>query len=84
MVRVCTKRGPCRPFYSNSDLFVNSVGYLCDKDSAISVHAKSITSDTTLDFGSTPTASLIFAVAVLPVAISLAAGITIWYRRKNS
>ena len=70
--------------YSNSDLFVNSVGYLCDKDSAISVHAKSITSDTTLDFGSTPTASLIFAVAVLPVAISLAAGITIWYRRKNS
>lgn len=70
--------------YSNSDLFVNSIGYLCNKDSAISVHAKSITSDTTLDFGDTPTASLIFAIAVLPVFISLAVGITIWYRRKNS
>lgn len=69
--------------YSNSDLFVNSIGYLCDKDSAVTLHAKSVTSDTTLDFSRTNTGGIIFIIAVVPAIASIAAGFIIWYRRKN-
>lgn len=69
--------------YSNSDLFVNAVGYLCDKDSAVTLHAKSVTSDTTLDFSRTNTGFIIFILAVVPAIASIAAGFIIWYRRKN-
>lgn len=69
---------------ANSDLFVNSIGYLCDKDSAITIHAKAITSDTTLDFSGTSTGLLVVLTAILPALIAVAAGFIIWYRRKYS
>lgn len=69
--------------YANSDLFINSVGYLCDKDNAIAVHAKAITSDTTLDFGNVGTSSVFILIAAAPALLSLIAGFIIWYRRKN-
>lgn len=69
---------------ANSDLFVNSVGYLCDKDSAITIHAKSVTSDTTLDFSGTSTGFLVVLIVVLPAFAAIAAGFIIWYRRKYS
>lgn len=70
--------------FANSDLFVNSVGYLCDKDSAITIHAKAITSDTTLDFSGISTGVLTALIVVLPALIAAAAGFIIWYRRKYS
>ena len=69
--------------YSNSDLFVNSVGYLCDKDSAVTLHAKTVTSDSTLDFSRTSTGAIIFIIAILPAVAAVAAGFIIRYRRKN-
>ncbi len=69
--------------YSNSDLFVNSVGYLCDKDNAVAIHAKSITSDTALKFSKGATGYLVAVIAVLPALICITAGFVIWYRRKN-
>lgn len=69
--------------YSNSDLFVNSIGYLCDKDSAITLHAKTVTSDNTLDFSRTSTGAIIFIIAILPAVAAVAAGFIIRYRRKN-
>ncbi len=68
----------------NSDLFVNSIGYLCDKDSAITIHAKMITSDTTLDFSQTSTGFITFMIAIVPAIIAIVVGVTIWHRRKNS
>lgn len=69
---------------SNSDLFVNSIGWLCDKDSAVTIHAKAVTSDTTLDFSEGSAGVIVVLTAVVPAVCAVAAGFIIWYRRKNS
>ncbi|MCD7827891.1 MAG: GldG family protein [Clostridiales bacterium] len=68
----------------NSDLFVNAIGYLCDKDSAIAIHAKMITSDSTLDFSNTSTGFITFVIAVVPALAAIIAGFVIWYKRRNT
>ncbi len=69
---------------ANIDLLINSIGWLCDKESAISVHAKTITSSTTLDFSYSSTVPLMIAITALPALIAIIVGVVIWYKRRNS
>lgn len=67
---------------TNDDLFVNSIGYLCDKDSAINVHAKSFTSTSTLEFGDSKAVPTIVTV-ILPTLITVAFAAIVLFRRKK-
>lgn len=69
---------------ANIDLFINSIGWLCDKENAISVHAKTITTSTTLDFSNSSTVPLMIVIAVLPALASIIVGVVIWYKRRYS
>ncbi len=69
---------------ANIDLFINSIGWLCDKENAISVHAKTITSSTSLDFSNSSTLPLMLAITALPALIVIIVGVVIWYKRRNS
>lgn len=67
---------------SNVDLMVNSIGYMCEHETSVTIDAKSMTTETI-----TPTAasvnmqSLIFVI-LLPAGL-LIAGIVIWLRRRK-
>lgn len=67
---------------ANQDLFLNCVGWTCEKEGGISIHAKAITAEYLTM--STFTASLLtlMVVGVLPAAY-LGMGIRIWIRRKR-
>lgn len=67
--------------FSNGDLFINAVAYLCDKDSAITIHAKPVTSDATLDFSSFGGA-ITLVLCFAPAVIAVVAGIIIKLRRR--
>lgn len=69
--------------YANSDLFINAVAFLCDKDSAVTLHAKAVTSDNTLDFTRTNTGFIVFLLSILPAVAAVIAGFAIWFRRRN-
>ncbi len=66
---------------ANHDLFLNAVGWMCEHESAISIHAKSLAeSRLTLTAGQSRLWTILFVLAV-PV-LFLAAGIAIWLRRR--
>ncbi len=67
---------------SNSDIFINSVSYLCGKENALTIHPKPVTSDTTLDFGEGKAQSFLTAALIIPVAAAIIAGVWIRERRK--
>lgn len=71
-------------FTCNVDLFKNCVSWLCDKENSISVHAKALSTESKLTFGS-DTFNSVFRVVMLiavPAAI-IAVGIVVWYRRRT-
>ena len=67
----------------NQDFFLNALGYLCQAEqSSLSIHAKSLDSETlTLDSAAVSTLT-VAVVGVIPAAC-LALGIVIWIRRKR-
>jgi len=66
----------------NEDFFINALSWMCDKEDAISIHAKSM-SYNYLTISSAASSWLsILVVGVIP-ACYLAVGIVIWSRRKR-
>ena len=66
----------------NTDLILNSIGWLCEHESAISIHAKSMVEDTLIvPAGTVYTLSFLFVV-LIPLVL-LAAGIFITIRRRH-
>lgn len=67
----------------NQDFFLNALGYLCQAEqSSLSIHAKSLDSETlTLDSAAV-SALTVAVVGVIPAAC-MALGIVIWIRRKR-
>ena len=67
----------------NYTLLVNSIGWMCEHENAVSIHGKSVMAS----YLTVPAASAsrwsVFFIGVLPVLLILAAGI-IWYRRKRA
>lgn len=66
----------------NSDLFINSLNWMCEQEEAISIRSKSMDNQTL----TVPTAQNSFwstiMIGIIPAAL-LALGIVIWYRRKR-
>ena len=67
----------------NQDFFLNALGYLCQAEqSSLSIHAKSLSSDTLIMDSATVSALTIAVVGVIPAAV-ITLGIVIWIRRKR-
>ena len=67
----------------NQDFFLNALGYLCQAEqSSLSIHAKSLSSDTLTMDSATVSALTIAVVGVIPAAV-ITLGIVIWIRRKR-
>lgn len=67
----------------NQDFFLNALGYLCQAEqSSLSIHAKSLSSDTLTMDSAAVSALTVAVVGVIPAAV-IALGIVIWIRRKR-
>ncbi len=67
----------------NQDFFLNALNYLCDgEESGISIHAKSLSSETLTMSSSTVSMLTVLVVGLIPAGY-LAAGLVIWVRRKR-
>ncbi len=66
----------------NQDLFLNCLNYMAGDEDSISIHAKSLISDSLVMDSGTANFLGILVIAVLPI-ICLAVGIVIWFRRRN-
>ena len=67
----------------NQDFFLNALGYLCQAEqSSLSIHAKSLSSETLTMDSATVLALAIAVVGVIPAAV-ITLGIVIWIRRKR-
>ena len=67
----------------NQDFFLNALGYLCQAEqSSLSIHAKSLSSDTLTMDSAAVSALTVAVVGVIPVAV-ITLGIVIWIRRKR-
>jgi len=67
---------------ANMDMFLNSLGYLTNKESSISIHAKSLEMEYLTVPNQAASRLMILFVIVIPVAF-LATGVGIWIRRKR-
>lgn len=67
----------------NYTLLINSIGWMCEHENAISIHGKSVMAS----YLTVPAASgsrwSVFFIGVLPAILLLTAGI-VWYRRKRA
>lgn len=66
----------------NQDFFLNCLNWMCQQDSGISIHAKSMSYEYLTISSATATSLTLLIVAVLPIAC-LCAGIWVWIRRKR-
>ena len=67
----------------NQDFFLNALGYLCQAEqSSLSIHAKSLSSDTLTMDSAVVSALTVAVVGVIPAAV-ITLGIVIWIRRKR-
>lgn len=67
----------------NQDFFLNALGYLCQAEqSSLSIHAKSLSSDTLTMDSAAVSALTVAVVGVIPAAV-ITLGIVIWIRRKR-
>lgn len=71
-------------FSLNIDLFKNSISWLCDKENSISVHAKALSTESKLTFGSDSfnTAFRVIMTVIVPAAIIIC-GVAVWYKRRS-
>ena len=67
---------------ANQDFFLNCMGWTCEKEEGISIHAKTMTTEYLTMSASTASLLTLLVVAVLPVGY-LAFGLRIWIRRKR-
>lgn len=68
---------------ANQDFFLNCMGWTCEKEEGISIHAKTMTTEYLTMSASTASLLTLLVVAVLPAGY-LAFGLRIWIRRKQS
>lgn len=67
----------------NQDFFLNALGYLCQAEqSSLSIHAKSLSSDTLTMDSAAVSALTVAVVGVIPAAV-ITLGIVIWIGRKR-
>lgn len=67
---------------ANQDFFLNCMGWTCEKEEGISIHAKTMTTEYLTMSASTASLLTLLVVAVLPAGY-LAFGLRIWIRRKR-
>ena len=66
----------------NYDLFLNTLGWMCERESSISIHSKSLSVEY-LNINAADGRSLnIFFIGILPLAAIVIGGV-VWYRRKK-
>lgn len=66
---------------ANTDFFLNAVGWACEQEQTVSIHAKSLDYDRlTIPTGTGNLLTLVM-VALIPLAF-VAAGVLVWYRRR--
>ena len=66
----------------NQDFFLNCISWMCDQESGISIHAKSISNAYLTISSGTSSLLTLLMIGVLPIGY-LAIGIVIWVRRKK-
>lgn len=66
----------------NQDFFLNALGWMCDHQESITIHAKSLDYESLTMSGGTSAILSLFVVAVIPLAY-LGFGFYIWIRRKR-
>ncbi|MCD8087724.1 MAG: GldG family protein [Oscillospiraceae bacterium] len=67
---------------ANEDLFLNAVDWLCEKDSSISIHTKTISSDY-LSFSDSSASTLKTLLVIVVPVLFLASGVVIFIRRRR-
>ncbi|MDD7388277.1 MAG: GldG family protein [Lachnospiraceae bacterium] len=67
---------------SNVDLLVNSIGYMCEHESSVTIEAKSMTTETITPSAAAVSFQALFFVILLP-AVLLITGIVIWVKRRK-
>lgn len=67
---------------ANQDFFLNCMGWTCEKEEGISIHAKTMTTEYLTMSASTASLLTLLVVAMLPAGY-LAFGLRIWIRRKR-
>lgn len=67
---------------ANQDFFLNCVGWTCEGEEGVSIHAKQITTEYLTMSASTASMLTLLLVAVLPAGYLLF-GLRIWIRRKH-
>lgn len=66
----------------NYDLFLNTLGWMCERESSISIHSKSLSVEY-LNINAADGRSLnIFFIGILPLSAIVIGGV-VWYRRKK-
>lgn len=66
---------------ANSDLFLNSISWICGKTSSVSIHAKSLSSDKLTVSDASANMYSVLMIGIIP-AVFLAVGVFIWVKRK--
>ncbi len=67
---------------ANQDLFLNSINWMCGREDSITIHSKSMTTETlTIPSGMSARLSLVF-IGIIPLTC-LAAGVSVWRERKR-
>ena len=67
---------------SNTDLFLNSLSWMCDHESSISISAKSLSTETLTMTAAESRFWMILSMGVIPVAL-LACGVGVWAWRRR-
>lgn len=67
---------------SNVDLLVNSIGYMCEHETSVTIDAKTMTAETVTPTAASVNMQSIFFVILLPAGL-LITGIVIWLRRRK-
>ncbi len=67
---------------SNTDLFLNSLSWMCDHESSISISAKSLNTETLTMTAAESRFWMILSMGVIPVAL-LACGVGVWAWRRR-
>lgn len=67
---------------SNVDIFLNSIGYMCEHETSISIDTKSMDVETVTPSAATVSMQSILFVVLLPAGL-LIAGIVVWLRRRK-
>lgn len=66
----------------NQDIFINSIGWLCDKESSISIHSKSLSSEHLIASDATVNQLSILFIGLVPL-IFVAMGVVVLVRRRR-